>query len=83
MAKQSPKSNVIEVLEVGTMPVISDSLTLGSKSFMSLAFKSKLSDFEATPIILILKRFAYFNILDNSVVLPEYDNTIKISFFSI
>jgi hypothetical protein len=33
------------VLEVGTIPVTSDSFTLGNISFMSLAFNNMLSGF--------------------------------------
>ena len=54
VAKQSPKSKVIEVLEVGTIPVISASLTLGNTNLISLALSKRLSVFEATPIIFIL-----------------------------
>ena len=61
----------IDVLVVGTIPVASDSFTLGNNNFMSLAFKSILSDLEATPMIFILKRFAYFSIFVNSDVFPE------------
>ncbi len=43
---------MILVLVVGTIPVGSDSLTFGSSNLTSLAFKSKLSFFEAIPIIL-------------------------------
>ena len=56
VARQSPKRRVIDVLEVGTIPVTSDSFTLGNISFMSLAFNNMLSGFEATPIILIQRK---------------------------
>ena len=46
-------------------------LTFGRISFTSLAFNKILSGFEATPIILILYRFAYLNIFFNSDVFPE------------
>ena len=83
VAKQSPNNKVIDVLEVGTIPVISASLTLGKTNLMSLAFSKILSGFEATPIIFIRYLLAYFNILFNSVVFPEYEKIIRISFFSI
>ena len=51
---QSPRSNVIVVLEVGTIPVTSDSFTLGIINFISLAFNKILSGFEATPMTFIL-----------------------------
>ena len=71
VAKQSPSKSVIVVLEVGTIPVTSDSLTFGKSNLISLAFNKVLSALEATPIILILYRLAYFSIFDNSDVLPE------------
>ena len=71
VARQSPKRRVIDVLEVGTIPVTSDSFTLGNTSFMSLAFNNMLSGFEAIPIILILYLLAYFIILVSSDVFPE------------
>ena len=61
----------IEVLDVGTMPVMSASFTVGRINLMSLALCKILFGFEATPIILILYRLANFNILFNSAVLPE------------
>ena len=72
-----------QVLEVGTKPVISDSFTFGNINFISLALSKILLSPEATPIIFIRYLFAYFNILFNSEVFPEYEKTIKISFFSI
>ena len=53
VAKQSPNNKVIVVLDVGTIPVTSDSLTFGKINFMSLALSNTLSGLEATPIILI------------------------------
>ena len=73
----------MDVLDVGTIPVGSDSLTLGSCNFTSLALIKALSDLDATPIIFIRYRLAYFNMLVNSEVLPEYEKIIRISFFSI
>ena len=70
-AKLSPNNKVILVLEVGTIPVGSASFTLGIKIFISLAFIKVLSGFDATPIILILNRLAYFKILVSSEVFPE------------
>ena len=61
---------MIDVLEVGTIPVTSVSLTL-EDCFMSLAFNKILSVFDATPIILILCRLANFNKLVSSDVFPE------------
>ena len=52
VAKQSPNSKEIEVLEVGTIPVKSASLTFGKINLTSLALRRLLSNFEATPIIL-------------------------------
>ena len=43
VAKQSPKSRVIEVLEVGTIPVTSASFTLGKTNLTSLALSKILS----------------------------------------
>ena len=71
VAKQSPNNMVIEVLEVGTIPVTSASFTFGNKIFMSLAFKRRLLGFEATPIIFILKRLAYLSMFVSSEVFPE------------
>ena len=62
---------MIDVLEVGTIPVMSDSLTIGNKILISLALSKRLSDLEATPIIFILNLFAYFNKLFSSAVFPE------------
>ena len=67
----------------GTMPVTSASLTFGNKIFTSLAFNKMLSSFEATPITFILNLLAYLSMLASSGVFPEYENTIRISFFSI
>ena len=71
------------MLDVGTIPVTSASLTFGRINLISLAFNKILSGFDATPIIFIRYLFAYFKILLNSDVLPEYEKIIKISFFSI
>ena len=62
---------MILVLVVGTMPVGSDSLTFGIKILISLALIKILSCKDAIPITFILNRLAYFNMFDNSVVLPE------------
>ena len=70
-AKQSPNNKVILVLDVGTIPVGSASLTLGITILTSLAFIRLLSGLEATPIILMLNLLAYFKILLSSEVFPE------------
>ena len=68
---------VIEVLEVGTIPVTSDSLTLGRIILISLAFNKRLSGFEATPMILILYLLAYFNIFVNRNIVYISNRTIS------
>ena len=69
--KQSPNNKVIDVLELGTIPIGSASFTFGSIRGISLAFIKMLSFSDAIPITLIPNLFAYFNKLVNSDVLPE------------
>ena len=54
----SPRTNVIVVLEVGTIPVVSASLTLGSNNLMSLAFNKILSFELAIPMTFMPNLFA-------------------------
>ena len=58
-AKASPKANCIVVEEVGTKPPSPASLTSGRTILISLALRSRLFFFEATPIKEIPNRFAY------------------------
>ena len=71
VAKQSPSSKVKDVLEVGTIPVLSASFTFGRINRISLAFNKILSGFDATPIIFILYLLAYINMFESSEVFPE------------
>ena len=65
------------MLDVGTIPVLSDSLTFGKTILTSLALSKRLSFLDATPIIFILNLFAYLNKLFSSAVLPEYEKIIS------
>ena len=79
----SPRTKVIVVLEVGTIDVMSASLTLGSNILTSLAF-NKILFFElATPITRIPNLFAKFNISLSSSEFPEYEKIKRKSFFCI
>jgi hypothetical protein len=69
--KLSPNNNVIDVLELGTIPIGSASFTFGRIIGTSLALISKLFTPEATPITFIPNLFEYFKRFVNSEVFPE------------
>ena len=77
--KESPRTKVIVVLEVGTIEVISASFTLGISNLISLAFNKLLSLELAIPITLTPNLFANLSISVNSSEFPEYEKIKSIA----